>query len=71
MPDILSANPMAQPSKVSFPNRRAAAARNRDKILAAARIAFADPEGEISMAEIARRAGVCMATLYRNFPSRR
>jgi AcrR family transcriptional regulator len=71
MPDMLSTNPMAQPSKVSFPNRRAAAARNRDKILATARIAFADPEGEISMAEIARRAGVGMATLYRNFSSRR
>ncbi len=71
MPDILSTNTMAQPPKVSFPNRRAAAARNRDKILAAARTAFADPDAEISMAEIARRAGVGMATLYRNFPGRR
>jgi AcrR family transcriptional regulator len=33
--------------------------------------AFADPEAEISMAEISRRAGVGMATLYRNFPGRR
>jgi AcrR family transcriptional regulator len=47
------------------------AARNRDKILAAARTAFADPRAEVSMAEIARRAGVGMATLYRNFPGRR
>jgi AcrR family transcriptional regulator len=63
---------MAQPpKKVSFPNRRAAAARNRDRILTAARVAFAAPEAEISMAEIARRAGVGMATLYRNFPGRR
>jgi AcrR family transcriptional regulator len=62
---------MPQPHKVSFPNRRAAAARNRDRILTAARVAFADPEAEISMAEIARRAGVGMATLYRNFPGRR
>jgi AcrR family transcriptional regulator len=53
------------------PARRADAARNRDKILAAARAAFADPEAEVSMAEIARRAGVGMATLYRNFPGRR
>jgi AcrR family transcriptional regulator len=53
------------------PARRADAARNRDKILAAARIAFADPEAEVSMAEISRRAGVGMATLYRNFPGRR
>src|SRR3954462_6749092 len=53
------------------PAKRADAERNRDKILAAARTAFADPEAEISMAEVARRAGVGMATLYRNFPSRR
>lgn len=53
------------------PTRRADAERNREKILAAAHGAFADPDGQISMAEIARRAGVGMATLYRNFPSRR
>jgi AcrR family transcriptional regulator len=53
------------------PARRADAERNRDKILTAARLAFADPEAEISMAEISRRAGVGMATLYRNFPGRR
>jgi AcrR family transcriptional regulator len=52
------------------PARRADAERNRDKIIAAARAAFADPEAEISMAEISRRAGVGMATLYRNFPGR-
>ena len=45
--------------------------RNRDKILAAARAAFADPRTDVSMAEISRRAGVGMATLYRNFPGRR
>jgi AcrR family transcriptional regulator len=52
------------------PMRRADAERNRDKILAAARTAFADPAAEVSMAEISRRAGVGMATLYRNFPGR-
>ena len=51
--------------------RRADAERNRDKILGAARAAFADLDAEISMAEISRRAGVGMATLYRNFPGRR
>jgi AcrR family transcriptional regulator len=50
--------------------RRADAERNRDKILAAARAAFADPDAHVSMAEISRRARVGMATLYRNFPSR-
>ena len=53
------------------PSRRADAQRNRDKILAAARAAFADPRADVSMAEISRRAGVGMATLYRNFPGRR
>jgi AcrR family transcriptional regulator len=56
--------------RTSFPTRGAVAARNRDKILAAARAAFADPDAEVSMAEIARRAGVGMATLYRNFRGR-
>jgi AcrR family transcriptional regulator len=53
------------------PVRRADATRNRDKILTAARNAFGDPEAEVSLAEISRRAGVGMATLYRNFPGRR
>lgn len=53
------------------PTRRADAERNREKILAAARAAFADPDAQVSMAEISRRAGVGMATLYRNFPGRR
>jgi AcrR family transcriptional regulator len=56
--------------KASFPTRRATAERNRDKILTAARDAFADHAADISMAEVARRAGVGMATLYRNFPGR-
>jgi AcrR family transcriptional regulator len=58
-------------NQVPAPARRPDAVRNRDKILAAARAAFADPRAEVSMAEVARRAGVGMATLYRNFPGRR
>ena len=54
------------------PTRRADAERNRQNILAAARTAFAGPAGaDVSMAEVSRRAGVGMATLYRNFPNRR
>jgi AcrR family transcriptional regulator len=34
-------------------------------------VAFANSQAEISMAEISRRAGVGMATLYRNFTGRR
>lgn len=52
-------------------HRRADAARNRHRILDAAREAFADPEAAVSMADVARRAGVGQATLYRNFTSRR
>jgi AcrR family transcriptional regulator len=53
------------------PAKRADAARNRERIIEAARAAFADPEADVSMAEIARRSGVGSATLYRNFASRR
>jgi AcrR family transcriptional regulator len=52
------------------PARRADAARNRERILSAARDAFAEPDAEVSMAAVARRAGVGMATLYRNFAGR-
>jgi AcrR family transcriptional regulator len=62
---------MMPPDTFPAPARRADAERNRDKILAAARSAFADPDADISMAEISRRAGVGMATLYRNYPGRR
>jgi len=51
--------------------KRVDAERNRDKILSAARAAFGDPSATVSMAEISRRAGVGMPTLYRNFPGRR
>ncbi|HEX5193716.1 MAG TPA: helix-turn-helix domain-containing protein [Solirubrobacteraceae bacterium] len=50
--------------------RRKDAQRNRDAILAAARELFAEC-GEVPMYEVARRAGVGQATLYRNFPDRR
>jgi AcrR family transcriptional regulator len=59
------------PNPMQPPPMRADAARNRERILAAARAAFAGSGGEVSMAEISRRADVGMATLYRNFPSRR
>jgi AcrR family transcriptional regulator len=49
---------------------RADAARNFDAILAAGRIAFAAGRADVSLDEIARQAGVGVATLYRNFPSR-
>jgi AcrR family transcriptional regulator len=53
------------------PTRRVDAERNRQRILTAAHDAFADPSADVSMAEIARRAGIGSATLYRNFANRR
>lgn len=66
----MSASSMPGPSTPA-PKRRADAERNREKILEAARAAFDEGGGGASMAEISRRAGVGMATLYRNFPGRR
>jgi AcrR family transcriptional regulator len=48
---------------------RTDAKRNRQAILDAARELFAETT-EVPMCEIARRAGVGQATLYRNFPDR-
>ena len=50
--------------------RRKDAQRNREAILSAARELFADC-ADVPMYEVARRAGVGQATLYRNFPDRR
>ncbi|MFF0296616.1 TetR/AcrR family transcriptional regulator [Kitasatospora sp. NPDC004615] len=51
--------------------RRADAARNFDALLTAAREAFAEHGADASLEDIARRAGVGIGTLYRNFPTRR
>lgn len=50
--------------------RRADARRNYDALLLAAREAFAAHGADASLEDIARRAGVGIGTLYRNFPSR-
>jgi AcrR family transcriptional regulator len=49
---------------------RADAQRNHDRIVLAAGDAFAELGLEVSMEEIARRAGVGAATLYRRFPGK-
>lgn len=46
------------------------AERNRGLIVEAARTAFATDGIEVSVEEIARRAGVGMGTLYRRFPTK-
>ncbi|MFF7352147.1 TetR/AcrR family transcriptional regulator [Streptomyces filipinensis] len=47
------------------------AARNFDALLDAAREAFAEHGADASLEDVARRAGVGIGTLYRNFPTRR
>lgn len=49
---------------------RADAQENRDRILAAAAELFAERGLQVGMREVARRAGVGPATLYRRFPTR-
>src|SRR5689334_24275830 len=50
--------------------QRADARRNFDALIAAARDAFAADGAGASLEDIARRAGVGIGTLYRNFPTR-
>lgn len=47
------------------------AARNYDALITAAREAFAERGADVSLEDVARRAGVGIGTLYRNFPTRR
>ena len=49
---------------------RADAARNRVRVLDAARTAFAEAGLDVGVEEIARRAGVGKGTLYRRFPTK-
>jgi AcrR family transcriptional regulator len=50
--------------------KRADARRNYEKVLAAAREAFAEGGESTALEQIARRAGVGIGTLYRHFPNR-
>jgi len=50
--------------------KRADARRNFDLLLAAAREAFATDGRDASLEDVAKRAGVGIGTLYRNFPTR-
>ncbi|MEU0739120.1 helix-turn-helix domain-containing protein [Streptomyces sp. NPDC006134] len=56
------------PRKATRP--RADALRNRERIVAAAREMFVEHGPDVPFDEIARRAGVGNATVYRNFPDR-
>ncbi len=58
-----SSTPSARPM-------RADARRNYERVLAEARIAFAEHGTDASLEDVARRAGVGIGTLYRHFPNR-
>jgi AcrR family transcriptional regulator len=64
-------NALGTPTQELIPRpKRADARRNYEKVLAAAREAFAEGGEATSLEEIARRAGVGIGTLYRHFPNR-
>lgn len=52
------------------PVTRKDAARNRDRLLTAARRMFAEHGHDVALEEIARVAGVSRTTIYRNFATR-
>ena len=52
------------------PRQRADARRNRERILAAAKEAFAECGPSTQMDDVARRAGVGVGTVYRHFPTK-
>ncbi|MDX6763951.1 MULTISPECIES: TetR/AcrR family transcriptional regulator [Streptomyces] len=60
----------ASRESAAAPRPRADAVRNRERILAAAREAFVEFGSAAPLDEVARRAGIGNATLYRHFPDR-
>lgn len=61
--------PAPEPVQLDRP-LRADAARNREKVLRAAREAFAESGYSVPLDEIAARAGVGPGTVYRHFPAK-
>jgi AcrR family transcriptional regulator len=61
-----------QAEKAALPPRRLRAdgQRNRERLTEVAKLAFAELGADVSLDEIARRAGVGIGTLYRHFPTR-
>ena len=57
-------------SNTGRPSLRADARRNSDKILSAAHEVFAEHGAAMQMDEVARRADVGVATVYRKYPSK-
>jgi AcrR family transcriptional regulator len=62
---------VSSPAQQRLPRQRADACRNYDRIVVAARELFVEHGPEAPLDEIAQRAGVGNATLYRHFANRR
>ncbi|WP_055748640.1 TetR/AcrR family transcriptional regulator [Frankia sp. AvcI1] len=62
--------PRAAGTRAAGRRLRSDAARNVELLVTAARALFDERGTEVALDEIARRAGVGNATLYRNFPTR-
>ncbi|MFC8719855.1 TetR/AcrR family transcriptional regulator [Kitasatospora sp. NPDC057198] len=62
--------PDPRPAPAGARAPRADARRNRQRLLAVARDAFAATDGKATLDAIAREAGVGIGTLYRHFPTR-
>ncbi|MFI8189772.1 TetR/AcrR family transcriptional regulator [Streptomyces sp. NPDC085946] len=60
----------ATPAQRKASRPRADALRNRERIVTAAREMFVEFGPDVPLDEVARRAGVGNATVYRNFPDR-
>jgi AcrR family transcriptional regulator len=56
--------------KVAARKPRSDGQRNRERLLEAAKLAFTESGVNVSLDEVARRAGVGPGTLYRHFPTR-
>ncbi|MFB7615564.1 TetR/AcrR family transcriptional regulator [Kitasatospora sp. NPDC056181] len=70
MSSTTATTPVRTAEPVRTPKLRADAIRNRERIVLAARDAFVEHGADAPLDEIAKRAGVGNATLYRNFPDR-
>ncbi|HET6167144.1 MAG TPA: TetR/AcrR family transcriptional regulator [Marmoricola sp.] len=63
---------MTDTTATEAPKLRADAARNRARLVEAARALFLSgpPDAEVSLEQVAKKAGVGIGTLYRHFPTR-
>ena len=61
---------MASDHSASVRKPRVDSVRNREQLMAAAKVAFTERGADVALEEIARSAGLGIGTLYRHFPTR-